>query len=283
MSSVILQKECSFFISTEPTGDPNTTVSADGSRITINLDSPLSVPAASIYSSMEVSTATIWNTSPNIGPLFNNNTLVYLIAGVTQPPIVFLVGQYSLSNINQAVSNELTNRGQDPTLFQFSGDNATQSIIIVFKATIQLDFAAANSMGSVLGYPASEGLAPDVPAPADGYSIISDYPASLNRVNAYLVLSDIVPGGIPVNNAGTGVIASIPITAAPGSQIIYAPARPTQVDLSSLRGRTKPTITFTLTDQNLRPIDTLGDAYTLLITLRFNLLISSESVPMLDF
>ena len=177
MSSVILQKECSFFISTEPTGDPNTTVSADGSRITINLDSPLSVPAASIYSSMEVSTATLWNTSPNIGPLFNNNTLVYLIAGVTQPPIVFPVGQYSLSNINQAVSNELTNRGQDPTLFQFSGDNATQSIIIVFKATIQLDFAAANSMGSVLGYPASEGLAPDVPAPADGYSIISDYPA----------------------------------------------------------------------------------------------------------
>jgi hypothetical protein len=135
----------------------------------------------------------------------------------------------------------------------------------------------------VLGFPASEGLAPDVPAPTDGYSIISDYPASLNRVNAYLVLSDIVPGGIPVNNAGSGVIASIPITAAPGSQIIYAPNRPTQVDLSSLRGRTKPTISFTLCDQDLRPINTMGDAYTLLITLRFNLLISSDSVPMMDF
>ena len=104
---------------------------------------------------MEVSTATIWNTSPNIGPSFNNNALVYLIAGVTQAPIVFPVGQYSLSNINQAVSNELTNRGQDPTLFQFSGDNATQSIIVVFKKTIQLNFAAANSMGSVLGFPGS--------------------------------------------------------------------------------------------------------------------------------
>ena len=56
--------------------------------------------------------------------------------------------------------------------------------------------------------------APDVPAPADGYSIISYFPASLNRMNAYFVLSDIVPGGIPVNNAGSGVIVSIPITAA---------------------------------------------------------------------
>ena len=282
MAAVILAKQDSMFISTASTTDPNVVISPDGSKISINLNYPISIPAASIHTSMEVSSASIWNISPNISPSYNNNTLTYLIAGVAQAPIVLPEGQYSLSNINQALGNELTNRGQDPTLFTFSGDDATQSIIIVFKATIQIDCGAANSIGSILGYPASEGIVPAAPAPSDGYSVISDQPASLNRINNYLIVSDIVPNGIPLNNSGTGVIASIPITVRPGSQLVYAPTNPTQVDLSSLRGKSKPSVSFTLTDQLLRPVNTLGESWSILLTFRYNIILSTVNVPLLD-
>ena len=114
--SVILAKEESFYFSTDSRDDPNVTISADGSSMSINLDNPIEISRASVHSTLEVLSANIWNVSPNISAQFGNNTLTYYINTILQKNIVLPDGQYSLSSINQAISNEFQNRGQSPNL-----------------------------------------------------------------------------------------------------------------------------------------------------------------------
>lgn len=280
--SVILAKEESFYFSTDSRDDPNVTISADGSSMSINLDNPIEISRASVHSTLEVQSANIWNVSPNISAQFGNNTLTYYINTILQTNIVLPDGQYSLSSINQAISNEFQNRGQSPNLISFAGNDATQRCIAIFAKDIQANFGAANSIGSILGFPAVMGLVPAIIPAADGYSVEGTVEASLNRVNSYLITSNICPTGIPINNSGLNVLAQIPITAKPGSQIIYSPYIPTKVDINILRGHRKNNITFNLVDQAGRRTPTMGETWGLLLTIRTNILLSPDKISMMD-
>ena len=101
--------------------------------------------------------------------------------------------------------------------------------VLLYAKDIQIDFGALNSIGSILGFPAVMGLTPLIKPIADGYSVEGTVEASLNRVNSYLITSNICPTGIPINNSGLNVIAQIPINSRPGSQILYSPYIPTKV------------------------------------------------------
>ena len=107
--SAILAKEESFYFSTDTRNDPNVTVSADGSSMSINLDNPIEISRASVHSTLEVQSATIWNVSPNISSQFGNNKLTYYINNILQTDITIADGQYSLSSINQTLSSEFQN------------------------------------------------------------------------------------------------------------------------------------------------------------------------------
>lgn len=280
--SVIIAKEESYYFTTENASDPNVTVSPDGSSMTINLDTPIEIPSSSVHSTLEVQTANIWNVSPNISAAFRNNRVDYKVNKIAQPSIVIPDGQYSLSSINQALAAVFQNRGQSSNLISFAGNDATQRAIVIFDKDVQIDFGAVNSIGTILGFPAVLGLTPRDPAPSDGYSVEGSTEASLNRVNSYLITSTICPTGIPINNSGLNVIAQIPITSRAGSQIIYAPYNPTKVNINILRGHRKNNVTFNLVDQAGRPTPTLGETWGLLLTIRSQILLTSEKMPMMD-
>jgi len=278
--SVLIPFEESWFFTTS-TKNSDAIVSSDGSNLSITLPSPgLSVPAGAVNATFEIESASIWNTSPNISVARNNNIFAYSINGVAQPNIVIADGLYSLSSLNSFLSREFVNRGEDANLITFSGDDSTQKVIATFSADVQADFSVTNSVGGIMGFDSV--VVPVSPEPTDGYSEIAAYIASFNAINSFSIRSDLVGHGVPINNSGINLLAVIPITAgSTGRQVIYSPNHPTKVDARELRGKTKQTFNLTVCDQNGDPVPQT-ETWSVLVVLRYYLLMTDKNVPMMD-
>jgi hypothetical protein len=125
-----------------------------------------------------------------------------------------------------------------------------------------IQFLVANSVASILGFTA------DVVNPVANYNAFSQDPANINRNNSYTIQSNICDG-LVVNRATSGVIASIPIDASPGSQINYDPRQLTWIPASELRGVSRNRLTFQLGNQDLAPTPTSGELYAFVIQIRW--------------
>lgn len=279
MAAVLIPKELSLLFSSDPAvGAEN--VSADGTVFSVTMTTPLAIPAAAMNAQMGVTSANVWNVTPNISADFMNDIFRYTTS--TAPAgtftIVIPTGLYSLDALGAFLSSQFQNSGHDPSLFTLSGDQATQSSVVTFlTAGDSVDFSVASSVGVILGWPAP---GPVIVAPVAGYNAYSPQNAQLNRTNSFAVLSDIVSTGIQQNGKSTGVIVAIPITAPPGSQINYAPQVVNFFPADELVGNQKSNMTFRLVDQQGRPTPTLGETWQITIAVRWSVLLSSMAVPL---
>ena len=261
--SVLIPKSTSFFFSSDPT-DKAQNVSQDGSEFTVVLDTPISLPQNAMSATLSVSLASIWNTSYNISASFGNNKITIVEAG-TLFTLTMPDGLYSLGGLNSYFATQFVNRGLPSNLILISGDEATQKSIITFlRDGDQIDFTQPNSVRNILGFDARV-----VVSVSAGFNEFSDDPANFNRVNSYLIRSNWVSQGIPVNSIGQGIIAQIPITVPPGSQINYSPFNPIPVDCSELIGNGKNSFTFSLVDQNLRPTPTASETWNFVLVINY--------------
>lgn len=283
--SVIIDKEMSiFFSSDEKNGAEN--VSSDGSSFQVSLNKPLSIPSAAVQCKMGITQASIWNTSANISPEFGNNIFSFITTDVSNinqgGPITTNInipeGLYSVIGLNTYMGTQFKNLGFPTNLITISGDDATQSIILTFlEAGTQVDFTVGGSCREVLGFNAR--LSPEIPQAA-GYSDYGDNEAAFNRTNSYLIRSDIVSYGIPINNKAANIIAQIPITAAPGSQINYQPTNILWCDASELIGQTRLNLSFVLNNQSLQPTPTSGDNWSFILTIAYSILLTDQPLPL---
>ena len=76
--SVVINKVWSGFFNSNPLSG-STNQSADGSQFSVNMNTPLKILASAISCRMAVLSASIWNTSPNVSPLFKNNLFRYSV------------------------------------------------------------------------------------------------------------------------------------------------------------------------------------------------------------
>ena len=250
----------------------------DGSRFQIDMSSPLALgdpdglgrkPTAV---SLAVTRATIWNTSPNIGPGigFANNTFPIIAAG-TPYLIVVPEGLYSLSALDGYLSSQFVNLGLSATLIRIAGNDATQSSVLIFEnAGDSIDFRAVagggvsnSTLRSILGFDTAL-----YTAPSAGYSLQSPLPAAFNRVNSYLISTTAV-NGLVVNSNSTGVLTQVPIDVAPGSQIIYDPRNVIRVPAPELAYGGRQRWDFALLDDSGRPTPTAGEYWTFVLSIRW--------------
>jgi len=274
--SVLIPKSTSFFFSSDPlVGAQN--VSVDGSEFTVVLDAPIALPQGAMSATLSVSQASVWNTSYNISAAFGNNEIT-IVEGEVPFTLIIPDGLYSLSGLNAYLATQFVNMLLPANLIVISGDDATQRTILTFLNTgDKVDFTQPNSVRGILGFD------PDlVVSTGPGFNVFSDEPANFNRVNSYLIRSNLVSQGIPVNNIGQGIISQIPISVPPGSQINYQPRNPIPVDASELVGMGKNAFTFSLVDQNLRPTPTAGETWDFVLVLNYFILLTSDKVPMLQ-
>jgi hypothetical protein len=275
--AVILKKNFSYIFNSDPVAGAQN-ISSDGSQFSTTLNLPLYIPKNAIDASAGVLQANIWNTSPNISPAFNNNifTFTTLQAPAGTYTITIPEGLYSLDGLNTYISSQLVNLGLPSTLISIGGDFATQSSILVFSfAGDSVDFTVPDSVRTVLGFN-SEILT----APSNNFTFYSENPAEFNRNNSYIIASNFVSQGIPVNNLSAGIISLVPIDVAPSSQIVYQPQNVIWFDIGELIGNQKLNINFRLLNQNLQATPTAGQTWSFVLMIKYNILLSTSVLPL---
>ena len=275
--AVLITKELSYiFNSDTTTGAIN--VSPDGSVFSVALNNPIVIPKQAVYADGGVAQAAIWNTSPNIAAAFGNNNFTFTTTAVPAGTYSFTIpdGLYSVDGLNAYLSSQFVNLGLPSNLITIGGDFATQrTILTILKMGDSVDFTVPTSVRTVLGFN-SEVLT----APAANYTFYSESTAAFNRNNSYIVASNLVSVGIPVNNQSSGIIASIPISVPPGSQIPYNPQNIIWWDASELIGNPKLNMTFRLLNQALASTPTSGDTWSITVIIRYGILMSTSVIPL---
>lgn len=243
-------------------------ISPDGSTFNISLNTPLHIPKSALSCYIETIEATIWYVQPNISTALVNNTFTFIYNSVTHT-VVIQDGIYSLDNLNDYISKFCVSLGFRSNLIVITGDYSTQKTVITFGDTnLQIDFNNS-TLRSVLGFNA--GIVPATIQPID-YYVYSDTEARFNTINNFYISSSIVSVGLPLNNSNNGIIAKIPITPnSVGRQIIYQPMVPIKISADELIGKTINNINFRLLDDKFRPAPTIGEAYTFVIRLSYDM------------
>ena len=240
----------------------------DGSSFSVALDTPINIPKGSKDCVVELLQASIWNTSPNIATAYGNNMFYISYNSITYP-LTIPDGLYSVGDLNTIVSRLIMNLGLPSNLISISGDSATQKIVISYSlANTRIDFTQPNTIRLVLGFDAR--LSPLAGVSTVGYSDFGDSSANFNRINSFFIRSSLVMAGLPINTFNAGIIASVPITASPGSQINYQPTVPISVDGSNLPNSPLQYISFDLLDQKLRPVNTMSECWSIIIHIKFS-------------
>ncbi len=238
-----------------------------GSRFTVNFGGDkLSIPKNAENILLQVEQAQVWNTVPNITE--DNNILTFTLNGVNQT-IEIAKGLYSRPQLNLAVQRSLENAGliqNNQTPFQILEDSSVNRVVLLINdPTLVLDFTAPRNFAIILGFQ-DQVVGPISNTPQN---ITAPEIARFNTVEFFLIGSNLVDRGIRVNNRYANVITTVPIDVPAGGNIIYEPRNPARVDCSNLRGSIEDRVSFYLTDQNLKPVDTNGEFFSVRIMLSY--------------
>jgi hypothetical protein len=224
----------------------------NGSQFSVQFGENVQIPREAQEIFVQVSTAEIWNTFPNI-EVGVNNLFVFS----------FLGNQYTLSVPTGAFTTEALNFIFGPQLLALNfeglvtfGESVEQSrVIMTFDRAGVTYLSGLSTLSSVIGFTT------DVTSTLNTLQFLGDSIAAFNVVNKLLLHTNLPVNGIISNGLSTNVIAKIPITETPGLQFIYAPFYPARVPAPSLAGFTIRDITFWITDERGRPVNTLGENY----------------------
>lgn len=276
---VIIDHDFSIIASTDPGElDENTIVSNDGARLDISREEPIYFSASSMVTTVEVSSASIWNTSPNISTARDNNIFVYLIGGVTQPQIIIPDGLYSISTLNAEISRAIVNAGNPSNTLSLSGNLSTGKVVITLDIGVQINFTQS-TIRDVLGF--TVGIKPAVAPVITGTSITGENQANFANTLNWIIKSNIFPSSIPINNQGQNILASIPITSGVGSITNYTPFNPTKSGTNEMRGKSVQNFYVEICDSaGVRLPQT--ESWSLTITMRQKILVSETKMPLLN-
>lgn len=267
---MILNKSFCLNFTSDPIFNTGGYTSSDGSSFSLSLDKPVQIPKNAISCYLETLDATIWYVQPNISAALNNNIFAFIYNGVTYTTAI-RDGIYSLDGLNEYLSKYFSSLGFNSNLLNIAGDYSTQKTIITFNDTnLQINFTLS-TIRSVLGF--NSAIVPAVIQPT-GYFVYSDNEARFNTINNFYISSSLVSIGLPLNNTNGSVIAKIPITPnSVGRQIIYQPMVPIKITCDELIGKTINNINFRLLDDQFRPAPTVGESYTFVIRLSYDMIL----------
>jgi hypothetical protein len=182
-----------------------------------------------------------------------------------------------LTELAATLSREFVELGFPADLLSWGSDNATQKVVLTFNyAGTQIDFTVPNSVNTILGFAAL--LYPQFVPSVAGETAVAPNVANFNTLSGYLIAADLVDQGIPINATGQSIIASVPITAKPGSTINYQPFFPIPVNARGLIGNPRSTIIVRLLDQNGDDIDTLGESWSVQIQIKYDIPLKAPNV-----
>lgn len=272
MSSVLVPNQISLIVNSNP-ADGAKNLSADGSTFQVSYeDGGLQIPADALNTTISVQTANIWFSTPNI--FTGKNDKMYVTGDNTSGVLTNFVliiprGLYDLPLLNNAIQLQLENqqaKTNPSPLISISADEATAKVNLRFNyANVQVDFRPTDTFRDILGF--NSGLLSVATAPQ---TIPAQNVAKFNTINSYLIHSDLVNNGIRYNNIYNQTIGEVLIDVAPQEQINSQPFNPATSDASDLRGVKRNNVSFWLTDENNKLIDTNTEYWGARILIRYD-------------
>lgn len=271
-SSLITRRERPYLFSTIGAQFFN----SNKNRFQFTLSQPLSIPPEAQNCSLSAKMITVWNTVPNITVTQYLYVKPSLLGSTVR--LEFLPGLYSLNGLNDTLIVQMGNKGlstSDPLLI-LSGDESTGRALITATAanvTLFMDDSKApfvsgercDQIRLLLGF-TSDPLVFTSIAANQIFSPPSQ--AAFNQLNSFHIGSNLVSGGLRVNNSQYGTIAVVPVTSTPGSQIVFQPSNPLEIPADDLIGRPLSNIQFWITDEQNRDI-VITETIEILIVVTF--------------
>jgi hypothetical protein len=233
----------------------------------MNLKSSLSFPPNAKNITVEVVQANIWWSVVNIKEGVNDEfrLITDIEAGVgTTVNIVIPKGLYTLALLSDAIDRLLVVQGIPSGTVKLSADDSTQRTILSIANKNSVVFHA-NTPYELFGF----NLDSEVEATQDGFSVLSPNIARFGDIDSFLIHSDIVNGGIPINGSMSQTLAQAPIDVLPGSLITFRPRNPIRLNCSHLRHQDRNTLSFWITDQKNKSVDTNGEFWSAMIVFRY--------------
>lgn len=230
---------------------------------------PISIPASAKAARLKVTQASIPYVSPNIVANVNDTFTFFYPTLVDQVDIIIPQGLYGLSDLASVIQLGLSNLALPTNLFTFYGDQSTQHLYITTNQPLQLDFTVAKNIASILGF--NKIKYPLASLSTAGQIFYSPNAAGFDTLTSYLLSSDIVSVGIPVNGViSSTIIASIPISnVSVGGRLVYDPQNAQHVNCSELIGSKKTSLRFSLLDNRGKNIDMLNQYWSAIITIEY--------------
>ena len=278
----LVQKDLTyFFSSSELLGAQNK--DNRGSRFQINLDRPLNIPNNAVDVCIEVTSANIWFTTPNIDAEYNNNKL-YIdyynsFGGPASASYVLEIpkGLYSIASLNQTIehlfgaeSNPESGVKFGVDSIVFSGDTATQKVKVQLGQYLSIltDSTLPGNIAGTLGFSSPVPVGPQT---YEGEVFTALNVARLNRINSYLLHGDIVKNGIQVNNTQANILTEIQLDVSPGKLLTYRPFLPYKLDGAHLKYGSRDMLTFWLTNEVNEYLDMNGEDYSFALTITYKI------------
>lgn len=236
-----------------------------GSQFSINFDSPYTYDSKAKSITMEVLEVECFFNQPNVSVAINNyrvevtgqNNLNVLVTAVISIPD----GLYDPSTLNSSLQTELINAGIKADQIIFTGNQATNKIDITLNsagAEINFNNVNYNGMADLLGFPYQT-----FTAVLAGEVFSSTLDPTFNKLQYFLITSNITSTGTTFNGKSSSIISRVLITGSANFQLINEPQHPYSHDLTYMKGRTIRSLTFELRDDLLQLVQTRGENWSL--------------------
>jgi hypothetical protein len=252
--------------------DLGSSVAQNGSVFTVNYRPSLSLPRNPKNVSVAFVQGTFWWTIPN----FQTCQIQLFVQDEKKVevniPLTIPKGLYNYKQINTLMGNAFQDRGFARNSIEFVENGATSTIDISF-AIIGAVLFPQGSCEKQFGYDAD--VRYQFTGAGDYVSkfVRAPHVASFDTIQYLTVGCSLVNGGFRLNSGEfKSVIANVTINAAPGYQITAEPANPLEIPTNVFEsGNGLERVTFSLMDQDGNAVDTNGEAWTLLLRIRYYL------------
>jgi hypothetical protein len=250
--------------------DLASSVSENGSTFSVNFTPALTLPPNAQNVSVALIQSTIWWTIPNFQACVIQVYVADEKKGEVNVPVQIPKGIYNYKQINVLIGNALEDQQFPRTLVQFVENGATSTIDLVFSAPGALLFPSG-SCEKQFGYDGNVRYEYTGLLGAASKFIRAPRTASFDTIQYLTIGTDLVDDGFRLNGGVfRGVIANVVVNALPGYQITAEPATPLEVASNVFEGAAGRTrATFHLMDQDGNAVDTNGEAWTLLLRIRY--------------
>jgi hypothetical protein len=244
-------------------------VSPDGSTFTTFLGEPFTLPKNAFGIEVACIQASVWFTQYNVTA--DNNRFEFLATGSPTPETLTIApGLYTFDDLNNLLKQQLLDN-YGIRNYNLVAVQSTQRVSEEFTdgapdSQVYETRWPVGTFGDVLGFFPTR-VTDNVSLTPNVYP--GDKTARFNAIDFYLVQSSLVNRGIRSNGTFRSVVAQVPITDLPGSQIIYSPINPQWTAAPELNNGAVTSVQTILSDSNGRAVNTQGETYTVTLMVKW--------------